>query len=60
MTSRPVAEQRERELKFDVPDDWALPDPAELAPTGGSATREVRQLEAPTSTLPSGPCSAPA
>jgi CHAD domain-containing protein len=36
---------RERELKFDVPDRWELPDPGRLAPAGGSVEREVVHLE---------------
>jgi CHAD domain-containing protein len=35
---------RERELKFDVPDDWELPDPAALVPDG-SVERESVHLE---------------
>jgi CHAD domain-containing protein len=38
-------EQRERELKFDVPDGWQLPDPARLVATGGTVLRESVELE---------------
>jgi CHAD domain-containing protein len=38
-------ELRERELKFDVPDGWELPDPASLAPPGGSVTQRDVALE---------------
>ncbi|HEY2297067.1 MAG TPA: CYTH and CHAD domain-containing protein [Jatrophihabitans sp.] len=40
-----ASEQRERELKFDVPDSWALPDPHVLAGDGGSVTAGVVELE---------------
>lgn len=40
-----ATDQRERELKFDVPDDWHLPDPATLAPPGGSCVTETVRLE---------------
>jgi CHAD domain-containing protein len=38
-------EHRERELKFDVPLDWGLPDPAGLTTPEGSVEREVVHLE---------------
>ncbi|HEV7203841.1 MAG TPA: CYTH and CHAD domain-containing protein [Jatrophihabitans sp.] len=40
-----ATDQRERELKFDVPDDWRLPDPAALAPDGGRCVTETVRLE---------------
>lgn len=40
-----ATDQRERELKFDVPDGWNLPDPAELVPSGGSLERAAVHLE---------------
>src|SRR5579875_1024475 len=45
---RTSTEQRERELKFDVPDGWdlaAVPEPATLVPPGGSLQRDVIHLE---------------
>ena len=41
----PADEQRERELKFDIPHDWELPEPAKLVPEGGSVERQVVQLQ---------------
>jgi CHAD domain-containing protein len=38
-------EQRERELKFDVPETWTLPDPSRLAGDGGTTQTEVDQLK---------------
>lgn len=39
-------EQREREIKFDVPDeDWVLPELSGLIPPGGSLTRHAVSLE---------------
>jgi CHAD domain-containing protein len=38
-------EQRERELKFDIPHDWALPDPAKLVPDGGTVEQQVVHLQ---------------
>jgi CHAD domain-containing protein len=39
-------EQREREIKFEVPgDDWFLPDPSELVPAGGSLARKAVELD---------------
>jgi CHAD domain-containing protein len=39
-------EQREREIKFDVPDEaWVLPDLSGLIPPGGSLTRHAVSLE---------------
>ena len=40
-----TTDQRERELKFDVPDDWEIAEPAALVPSGGSIEREQVQLE---------------
>ena len=37
--------QRERELKFDLPDDWELPDASRFVPEGGSVQSEVQRLE---------------
>lgn len=34
--------ERERELKFDVPDDWELSDPAKLVPGGTIESQSVR------------------
>ncbi len=45
MTTTGTDEQSERELKFDIADDWELPDPARLAPPGGTVEREVVHLE---------------
>jgi CHAD domain-containing protein len=39
-----MREHRERELKFDVTEDWALPDLAILAPDGGSVERQSIRL----------------
>ncbi len=36
LTSKHLQVERERELKFDVADTWALPDLDRLAPTGGA------------------------
>lgn len=38
-------DQRERELKFDVPAGWELPDPAALCPAGGRIERADVHLE---------------
>lgn len=38
-------EQRERELKFDVRADWALPDLHRLLPAGGSIEEQTARLE---------------
>lgn len=40
-----ATDQRERELKFDVPDGWRLPDPVNLAPAGGRCVTETVHLE---------------
>src|SRR5690348_4798045 len=40
-----TTEQRERELKFDVPDGWALPDPSRLVRGGGALQTTVVELE---------------
>ncbi len=45
MTSGTPTEQRERELKFDLPADWTLPDLSELAPAGGSISASTLSLE---------------
>jgi CHAD domain-containing protein len=45
VTTGQASEQRERELKFDVPDDWALPDPQVLTRDGGTVTTGVVELE---------------
>jgi CHAD domain-containing protein len=45
MTTGAADEHRERELKFDVPADWRLPDPARLVPAGGSVTRQTVRME---------------
>ena len=45
MADNLAQDQRERELKFDVPEDWVLPDPSRLAPDGGSVERETVRLE---------------
>jgi CHAD domain-containing protein len=39
-----VDEQLERELKFDVPDGWVLPDTGELTPRGGSIHSQAVRL----------------
>lgn len=44
MTDQRAAVERERELKFDVPDDWELPDPGRLV-TDGSVEHETVRLE---------------
>lgn len=45
MTAELAKEERERELKFDVPDGWVLPDPTALARDGGSVAAQVVELE---------------
>jgi CHAD domain-containing protein len=40
-----LTQQRERELKFDVPDGWELPNLASLLPTGGSVARRSVSLD---------------
>jgi CHAD domain-containing protein len=40
-----TTDQRERELKFDVPSGWEIAEPAELVPPGGSIERELVHLE---------------
>lgn len=40
-----MSEYRERELKFDVPDDWQLPDPTRLLPDGGTVQSSDIRLE---------------
>ncbi|WP_375500154.1 CHAD domain-containing protein [uncultured Jatrophihabitans sp.] len=37
--------QRERELKFDLPDTWELPDVSRFVPEGGSVQHETQRLE---------------
>lgn len=39
-----VEDQVERELKYDVPEDWVLPDPASLCPDGASVEVETVHL----------------
>jgi inorganic triphosphatase YgiF len=41
----PPDDHRERELKFEVPDGWQLPDPVELAGAEGSVVHVVVRLE---------------
>jgi CHAD domain-containing protein len=41
-----VEHHREREVTFDVDDDWAVPDLAELAPPGGSVQTDRHELAA--------------
>ena len=41
-----VEHHREREVTFDVDDDWAVPDLAELAPPGGSVETARHELAA--------------
>ena len=42
----PVTEtQRERELKFDLPDEWQLPDTTRFVPAGGAVQAEHQRLE---------------
>lgn len=41
-----MQEQRERELKFDAPDGWAVPNLGPLVPSGGSVEVETLQLAA--------------
>ena len=36
---------RERELKFELPDHWELPDPSRLLPDGGAVQSETQRLE---------------
>lgn len=45
MTANVAREQRERELKFDVPPDWVLPDLTGVVPEGGSIQASTVQLE---------------
>jgi CHAD domain-containing protein len=40
-----AVDHRERELKFDIPPDWELPDPARLAPRNGSVEHTHARLE---------------
>lgn len=40
-----MSEERERELKFETPDDWSIPDPDVLVPPGGRVRRAVVELE---------------
>ncbi|HKC28204.1 MAG TPA: CYTH and CHAD domain-containing protein [Jatrophihabitans sp.] len=40
-----AADHRERELKFDVPHDWQLPDPSNLGGPGATVQRESVRLE---------------
>ena len=40
-----TTDQRERELKFDVPDGWEIAEPAALVPPGGSIERQEVRLE---------------
>ena len=40
-----ATEQRERELKFDVPEGWVLPDPGRFVRDGGSVQTSVVELE---------------
>lgn len=40
----PVSEERERELKFDVPDWWTLPEPDPVVPQGGRVRRRAVEL----------------
>src|SRR5438105_2983800 len=39
-----MEDQLERELKFDVPDGWTLPDPADLTPPGGSIRSQLVRM----------------
>lgn len=45
MTGGEAVDHRERELKFDIPDGWTLPDPAKLIPLGGARVTERVRLE---------------
>ena len=45
MVNGASGERRERELKFDVPADWELPDPCGLTTPEGSVERQVVRLE---------------
>jgi CHAD domain-containing protein len=45
LTADTPQEQREREIKFEVPPGWSLPDPDELAPRGGSVSASHLELE---------------
>ncbi|HEX3335550.1 MAG TPA: CYTH and CHAD domain-containing protein [Jatrophihabitans sp.] len=45
MAEGSTREQRERELKFDVPDTWALPELTGLVAADGSVQRETVQLQ---------------
>lgn len=40
-----AVDYRERELKFDIPSDWTLPDPARFVPPGGGVERSDARLE---------------
>lgn len=45
MTTNLAREQRERELTFDVPPGWRLPDLSRLVPDGGSIASSTVELE---------------
>jgi CHAD domain-containing protein len=39
-----MEDQLERELKFDVPDGWTLPDPSAVTPAGGSVRSQLVRM----------------